>query len=143
MVTMTRDTVRAVTHLEVLEATPGAIDWDPYVLTMRPEGITEAEWWTLWPTVQERLGGTWQEYLTVLGSDATRLRPRGIDVYDVRQLLAFEIRRAAGEPVAAVTGRTLDLQTSSPITETRVIARHRLSRTFRLSFSISFSRFFT
>ncbi len=124
MVTMTRDTVRAATHLEVLEATPGAIDWDPYALTMRPEGITEAEWWTLWPTVQERLGSTWQDYLTVLGSDATRLRPRGVDVYDVRQLLAFEIRRAAGEPVAAVTGRVLDLQTGNPITATQVLARH-------------------
>ena len=113
------------TSLQVLEAAPGAIDWNVYQSTLRPDAMAQAEWDVLWPVLHARLGDTWLGYVTALGDDATRLRPRGVDVYDVRQLLAFEMIRAAGEPIAATTGRVFDAQTQIPVAATRVIARRQ------------------
>lgn len=111
--------------LEALQAADDPVDWDVYGPVMRPPAYDQGAWDALWPALRTRLGDSWADYLDVLGGAATRLRPRGVDVSDLHQLLALEVMGASGNPVSAVTGGVFDAATGAPLSGVRVVASHQ------------------
>jgi len=91
----------------VAEDTATPIDWAAQEEIMRPPGMDPAEWNALWPDLMARLGDTWAEYIDVLRAWAARTGERGLAVHDVRRLVAFDTRLAAGQPVTSISGTLL------------------------------------
>ena len=108
-----------------------AIDWETYKSSLRPTSISLAEWEALWPTLITQLGATWDDYLSVLGDDAARLRLRGELDLSVPRLLALEIQKARGKSVSVITGRLHQAETGTPLTNATVIARAETGQVIR------------
>ena len=108
--------------LESVEATDTAVNWDSYKDAMRPAQMSEADWNSIWPTLTQRLGNTWGDYLRVLGGDAERLRQRRQINYCVDDLLFMEVKRARGEPTAAIVGQVINADTKEPLGGVSIVA---------------------
>ncbi|MCA9124655.1 MAG: carboxypeptidase regulatory-like domain-containing protein, partial [Planctomycetales bacterium] len=81
--------------LEVAEFSDAAIPWNALGPTLRPDGISDAEWNTTFAAIQTRIGNTWTEYQQALSStldDFPASRGLSYRLQDVLDLLVSETR---------------------------------------------------
>lgn len=87
------------------------MDWDSIEPTMKPPTMSTDAWNTLWATFRAQVGDTWSDYVDMLDRNATRLSLRGKLTYRLEELLGFEMLKASGKPMGAISGTVRDADT--------------------------------
>lgn len=101
--------------LGVLTATNAApVDWDLIKPNMRPADLTDAQWDALWYNFTQQAGATWGEYVGMLNGNARYLGKLGLNVQDLRDLLAFEYAQADGLNIMRRVAAATDAYAPTP-----------------------------
>src|SRR5262249_36376140 len=88
------------------------IDWSTLQSTLRPPGLTDAEWNPLFAQIQTQIGNEWPEFVAAISADATLLPPSlGIN-YSPRDVFALEAHKAQSTLSPSVSGRLFVNDTS-------------------------------
>jgi len=83
-------------ELSLLGTSMEAVPWDRIESEVRPTVTDEAVWDRLWPVLTDQIGTTWNDYQGMLRENAGYLGGIGRRVPSVRDLFAFEARKALG-----------------------------------------------
>lgn len=90
----------------VYPATP--VDWQNLQTTLRPPGLSEADWAAIWSGVAARVGTTWESYQSAIAGAATLLPlalGRNYSLDDVFQLI---VGQATADAFPSIRGRLVD-----------------------------------
>jgi RHS repeat-associated protein len=84
-------------HLRVLDtADTTPFDWPAFRDLMRPESIWPEAWELIYQNLIIQTGDTWGDYVNMLARNAQHLARLGRTVYDIGELLSYEIQQASG-----------------------------------------------
>ena len=101
--------------LGVLTTTNTApVDWASIKPNMRPTSLTDEQWSALWQNFTSQAGATWGDYVRLLDNNAAYLRKLGLNVADIRDLLAFEFAQADGLNVIRNLAAATDAYAPTP-----------------------------
>lgn len=89
---------------------PGTINWAQLGPQMRPAGISDAAWNSLFAQLQTNIGSTWLSYQQTISKDATNYRAGvnswGASVnYSLRSIFGMEIDKASAQLNPSVSGQ--------------------------------------
>ena len=90
------------------------VDWASIKPNMRPTSLTDQQWSALWQNFTNQAGATWGDYVRMLNNNAAYLRKLGLNVGDIRDLLAFEFAQADGLNVIRNLASATDAYTATP-----------------------------
>ncbi|MCX6887773.1 MAG: choice-of-anchor J domain-containing protein, partial [Verrucomicrobia bacterium] len=90
------------------------VDWASIKPNMRPTNFTDEQWSALWQNFANRAGATWGDYVRMLNNNAAYLRKLGLNVGDLRDLLAFEFAQADGLNVIRNLASATDAYAPTP-----------------------------
>lgn len=91
------------------------IPWTEIGAAIRPSGLSDADWNTLFTGLQNNMGTTWDRFQGALSADATLL-PAGFGLnYSLTDVLQMEVDKALPQPDASVSGRLFLADTAHPL----------------------------
>lgn len=102
-------------NLSVLGAdNTNVIAWDGLYDYMRPSNMSREEWTPVFRNLMLQIGATWGDYVRALDNNARYLAKLGVNVFDIRDLLSFEMQQASGLTVTRTLASALDAQVQAP-----------------------------
>jgi RHS repeat-associated protein len=98
--------------MTVTNTTP--VDWAALKSNMRPSSLTDEPWDALWQNFTSQAGETWGDYVRMLNGNASYLQKLGLNVSDLRELLAFEFAQADGLNIVRSMATATDAYAPTP-----------------------------
>ena len=108
-------------QLFVAEYPAVPIDWSLLEASIRPDGLTDNEWATLFTQLQTDIGSTWDGYHQTISDAATLLGPSsGPQLRTLGELLSVALDHAKAESGNSVTGRLFLGDQTRPLADTSI-----------------------
>jgi RHS repeat-associated protein len=102
------------TVLYMLSDTNQVVDWSAIKDQIRPEYIQQDAWDAVWTNFQASAGNTFGDYQDMLCDNANYLSILGEYIYDVSQLLTFEIRQSNNRLPQTTLALAIDVADAAP-----------------------------
>ncbi|WP_146526339.1 carboxypeptidase regulatory-like domain-containing protein [Novipirellula artificiosorum] len=106
-------------ELRSAEFPGGSIDFEAIGPTIRPTGMSDSEWSSLYASIQESLGSDWTSYAHRIAERATDLTPSMGRNYSLIDVFDTEISYALSKVGNSVSG-TLSTESSQPLGNTPI-----------------------
>ena len=90
------------------------VDWGSLQTSMQPSSIPNDAWSAIFANFTNQTGTTWGNYVQMLNVNAAYLRGLGLDVKDLRSLLAFAFAQADGLNIVSTLGSSVDAYVPTP-----------------------------